>query len=171
MTTEGDKRHEEMVSLRQYVEALIDNLDIRYSEKIEHLEQSLKATTESIEKATKKAEAAAERRFESVNEFRGMLNDVVRTMIPRAEAERLHDSTEERITGFTSRLETLMPRAESDHRYTALNERVNSMFVELEKKEATGYGMQKSWGILAGVLGLVATVIATFFLVLQHITH
>lgn len=161
--------HKDIVSLREYVEALIAKLDARYSERLRANEDTLKRTVEYAEKASAKAEAAADKRFESVNEFRDMLNDVVRNMIPRHEAERMHDIVEEHHKSVMARLDTMMPRSESDHRYTALAERVGAISLTLEKREATGYGMQKSWGILAGALGMAAATIATFFLVLQHI--
>lgn len=56
--------------------AIINERDHRYTQR-----------WESQERAIAKAEAAAEKRFDSVNEFRGQLKDQAATFAPRAEIE------------------------------------------------------------------------------------
>ncbi len=52
-------------------------------ERIRGVELVAKMSQESASLAVKKAEAATERRFEAVNEFRGQLADQTRTFLPR----------------------------------------------------------------------------------------
>lgn len=52
-------------------------------ERIEAVRREALAIAQAGEKAIIKSEAATEKRFESVNEFRGQLNDQVKTFLPR----------------------------------------------------------------------------------------
>lgn len=54
----------------------------------------------SVEAAVDKAEAATERRFESVNEMRGMLNDHAARAMPRSEYEASSKPLVEKIEGL-----------------------------------------------------------------------
>lgn len=58
----------------------------------------------SADKAVSKAEVAAEKRFEAVNEFRGQLNDQAGTFMTRVEADAIQQRNTERIQDLTDRL-------------------------------------------------------------------
>lgn len=58
---------------------------------------AVNAALSAAEKAVTKAEIAAEKRFDSVNEFRGQLKDQTATFIPRQEAQVLVDNLTERV--------------------------------------------------------------------------
>ncbi len=103
-----DRRFAE-VELR-YDQRLAD-MDLRYQQRFDQQRASLfeaaaaadKAVTaalESAEKAVGKAETANEKRFDSVNEFRGQLKDQATSFIPRLEAEQ-------RISQLSDRLDEL----------------------------------------------------------------
>jgi len=77
VTEDNDQlRREITVSLRDYMDKLIEEnkhySDIRF---------------QAINEAIVKADAAQAYRFESVNEFRGLWNDIVRDLITRREVE------------------------------------------------------------------------------------
>lgn len=81
-------------SIRTQAEDHRRMLDERYATQTKALDAAFKAAEQAVavalanaEKATGKAETAAERRFESVNEFRQALTDQTATFIPRAEYE------------------------------------------------------------------------------------
>jgi hypothetical protein len=57
------------------------------------------------EKAIQKAEAATEKRFESVNEFRKTLTDQTATFMPRAQTEALLANLNEKIGDLVARIE------------------------------------------------------------------
>ena len=59
---------------------------------------------ESLQVAVNKADAATEKRFESVNEFRGTLSDQQRTFLPRAEYEAGIKTTTDDILDLKTRL-------------------------------------------------------------------
>jgi hypothetical protein len=58
----------------------------------------------TVEKATAKADAAIERRFEAVNEFRAQLSDQTQTFMPRAEIEARITQNYERYNELQNRV-------------------------------------------------------------------
>jgi hypothetical protein len=60
-------------------------------------EKNTQAALVAAKEAVLKAETAAERRFEAVNEFRGQLADQAATFMPRAEAEQRLRSLAEKL--------------------------------------------------------------------------
>jgi len=76
-TLESIKAHYDVVLKHQY-----DNYNMMLAERDERVIQKYQA----MELAVNKAEAATEKRFESVNEFRAQLGDQSRTFMPRIES-------------------------------------------------------------------------------------
>jgi predicted neutral ceramidase superfamily lipid hydrolase len=70
------------ISLREYI-------DVRFA---------------SIAQAVEKAEAAAEKRFESINEMRGMVTDAASKYMPRTEYETAHKAIVEKVEGLQKML-------------------------------------------------------------------
>lgn len=100
----------EEVSLREYV-------DMRFEEGHKALDVALqtreireKERFTSLEKAIDKAEAAADKRFESVNEFRRTLSDQTINFIPRKEAERGMVAGAEKLAELTQRFDRMEGR-------------------------------------------------------------
>lgn len=58
--------------------------ELRNEQRFQAQEKAVIAAMLSADRAVAKAEAASEKRFESVNEFRGTLSDQVRLFIPRS---------------------------------------------------------------------------------------
>lgn len=81
------------ISLREYV-------DVRF----EAQEKAVQAALDSAQRAVSKAEAASEKRFESVNEFRSALGDSARLLMPRSEAEQAFKTMNDKIDLITSRV-------------------------------------------------------------------
>ena len=102
-------------------------------------EKAVNAALVSSAQAVQKAEMAAERRFESVNEFRGTLADQQRLLMPRAEVEVLMRS---------------------------LSEKIDSMTTESRERNSKAAGISAGWAMAIGVVGLITLLmgIATFFI-------
>ena len=98
-------------------------------------EKAVQMAMMAAEKAVLKSEEAYDKRFQAVNEFRSMVQDVVNTMITRAEA---------------------------DSRLQALSERIEANRIRLDRSEGTGAGLKTGWALLVGLVGIIAT-IATIF--------
>lgn len=58
----------------------------------------------ATQEAINKNDAATEKRFQSVNEFRGQLSDQTQTFLPRPEYLAQHKALEDRVTDLTDRL-------------------------------------------------------------------
>lgn len=75
-------------TLREHLQALMVEADKRNQQRFEAQEKAVTAALQAQKEAVIKAETAAERRFESVNEFRQQLSDQAVTFMPRREAEQ-----------------------------------------------------------------------------------
>ena len=85
-------------TLKEHLERLLKEHSDRYQERHDTLLRSVRDALASADKAVLKAEEAANKRFEGVNEFRATLEDQQRTLFPRKEAEALFTALEERIS-------------------------------------------------------------------------
>lgn len=72
---------------------------------LKHLVESMAAALLAAKEAVEKAERAAEKRFESVNEFRSQLADQAASFMPRSEAEALIRGSTEKIDALTARID------------------------------------------------------------------
>jgi hypothetical protein len=110
--------------LREYI-------DVRF----EAQEKAVQAALASADRAVAKAEMAAERRFDSVNEFRSTLSDQARLLMPRSETEQALKSLTDKIDILTSRV---------------------------NQRDDRGRGMGDVWGFIVGAIGVVALIISMF---------
>lgn len=113
------------ITLREYV-------DVRF----EAQEKAVEAALASADRAVQKAEAASDKRFESMNEFRAALDDSGRLNMPRAEAEQQFRATAEKIDELTTRMNA---------------------------RDEQGRGLSGGWSTLIAAVGLIAVVWAMFF--------
>src|SRR5688572_23666498 len=86
-------------SLKEHMETRFREADGRYDQRFRDQDKAVNAALVSAEKAVSKAEAASERRFEAVNEFRATLADQASTFITRVEALARADNNAEKIDG------------------------------------------------------------------------
>jgi len=69
--------------------------------------EAINAALAAADRAVTKAELATEKRFESVNEFRGTLDNQQRTLIPRSEVDVLVKGLDEKISNLTKQMDQL----------------------------------------------------------------
>jgi hypothetical protein len=98
-------------------------------------EKAVSAALAAAKEAVIKAEAASEKRFDSVNEFRNTLKDQQQTLLPRAEASVQFKIMQERLDAIDGRLTLIQGRNE---------------------------GANWLWGIVLGLAGLILGVAAAF---------
>lgn len=115
----------DIISLREYV-------DVRF----EAQERAVNAALLAAQKAVEKAETAAEKRFESVNEFRATLSDQARLLMPRAEAEANQKAIELRLDEITRKL---------------------------DRRDSQGVGLHQGWLVLASVISLIVAIAAVIW--------
>lgn len=80
---------------------------IQVKEQVEASRREGDLRAEASEKAILKAEAAAERRFESINEFREQLRDQTSEFIPREVANSQNREVSNRINEMTARIDKM----------------------------------------------------------------
>jgi hypothetical protein len=82
------------------------------TQRFEAQEKAVSAALAAAKEATAKAEGAAEKRFDSVNEFRATLKDQQAMLIPRAEVDAKLHSIEEKIAVNAVQVAQLNSKAE-----------------------------------------------------------
>jgi len=130
----------------EHTRTLIAGNDRRYEERFAASQKALElglagqkseitAALVAADRAVLKAETATEKRFESVNEFRGTLDNQQRTLIPRSEVDVMVRGLTEKIADITKRLDGL--QAESRE-------------LQSERK-----GIQGGYGYAVGAIGIL----------------
>lgn len=98
-------------------------------------DKAVNAALQAAEKAVGKAEVAAEKRFDAVNEFRQVLTDQQQLFVQRPEYQTAHD---------------------------ALTEKVNDLGARMDRADGRGSGFSASWSILVAAAGIVVAIILIF---------
>ncbi len=120
----------------------IETLRLYLEQRIDAVAMTASVAAQTADKAVSKAEVAAEKRFESVNEFRNTLSDQQRNLMPRDEANIRFDSLTHEIRGAQRILEGM--RAEQK-------------------------GVVGGWGYSVGVIGFLLTLVTLGVLVMQSL--
>ena len=130
-----------VATLKSLLERTLSEMDKRHAAQLEAIREQTKAAFASSEKAILKAEAASERRFESVNEFRAALSDQGRLMMPRIETETL---------------------------LNVVNEKIEDLRKQMDVKTGSKRGGDAMLGYAIGVCGVITAIIAIGFHLLSH---
>jgi hypothetical protein len=118
------------VSLKEYLESRINSL-----------EKQVQAAMDSAATAVSKAELAAEKRFEGVNEFRNSLDDSNKLNVRQTEV---------------------------DHRFKSTNEKVERLTKEFDSQKDVSRGRGDVWGWVGG--GIIGLIVALLLVFVQGIT-
>lgn len=140
------------ITLRDHITALFKEHDVRYEQRFQAQGEALAAALSAAEKAVgaaltaadravQKAEMATDKRFESVNEFRQALNDMVRDLLPRKEA---------------------------DQRFGQVSEKLDELLRRQDKSEGTGTGLKAGWGYLMTALVALSLIYNIYVSVKLH---
>lgn len=92
------------------IRALIEAYNANVATALAAQEKAVSAALAASEKAVAKAETAAEKRFEGLNELRGMAEDGQRVNMPRKEVEVIIGAINEKIGKLESRASTYSGR-------------------------------------------------------------
>lgn len=106
-------------------------------------EKATAASIASAQQAVAKAEAASDKRFESVNEFRGQMNDQSKTFMPRGEV----------ITSIA-----------------AMNDRIAGLSTRLDKAEGQSQGQAATWTVMGVVAGLLIGIVGAYLSVRRNVS-
>lgn len=124
-------------TLAVFMQRQIDDMWRALDERSTQQGTAVRDALQAAEKAVTKAEVAAERRFEAVNEFRGQLSD---------------------------QAQTFMPRSEADVRFGALTKDIAELKKTQAETHGQGVGVDRVWGFLVAAIvaagGVVGIIIA-----------
>ena len=105
--------------------------DERYRTQFEAQKEAVASALAAADRAVMKAETAAEKRFESVNEFRNTLSDQQRNLMPRAEVDILIASLRKDVAALSDQVDTL---------------------------RSTRAGFKDAWAYVVGAIGVLLTI-------------
>lgn len=131
-------------SLLTYLKGMMNERDARYEQRFDALENLLKLSIATSERALSKAEAANDKRFEGVNEFRATLADQQSTLMPKGEYAVAHKALVDKIDTIFAQF--------SDCRSTHLG-------------ETTGGKNLMAW--VVGGFGLIMTIVSIVILIID----
>jgi hypothetical protein len=124
---------EQSRDLLNYMKDMLAERDKDIQHQFEAVRSAVGAALAATEKAVLKAEAATEKRFDNVNEFRGILTDQ------------------------TAKFPT---RTEVDQRFVGIEEAIAQNRSRLDRIEGSSSGRGGSWTTLVQLVGLLGSLIA-----------
>lgn len=125
----------------------------------------------AAKEAVNKAEVAADKRFEATNEFRGQLNDMVVTLLPRAEAMTRFSALDEKIESKTKALTDAVAdmATRSNERASSVDRRLDDSagqrrgasetHAEQKREQSTMIALASV--VVALIIGVVTIILAT----------
>jgi hypothetical protein len=177
MTERINRRFEEMD------EAMTSGLEGQWSRTQDSFEASAMATTTAMaaaekavnaalvasEKAVLKAEALAQHNTAQQNEWRGTVNDLISTMMPRAEWQLAHATL---LTDMDKQAELIalnMPRREYQGQHDALVSQMQALTDRMNTSQGASMGASKSMVWLIAIIGALVGVSGFMFALIEFL--
>jgi hypothetical protein len=114
-----------VAAIEQRFEENMRALDARFEERFQALASSIAQAMSASDRAITKAEVAADKRYEALNELRGMANDT---------------------------LARTMTRDESEQRFASMAEKLDAITARMDRRDGGGAGLHQGWLILVGLV-------------------
>jgi hypothetical protein len=140
-------------------------------------DRAMSAALAAAKEAVSVANTANEKRFESVNEFRGQLADIMRTLMPRAEAEAVMSRETERLNDLVKRAEHWPTRGEMGTAGERNAERINDVGVRVDRIDkqlgelvAKGVGAKENKAGIYAVISIVGVLLGILVIVANYIS-
>jgi SMC interacting uncharacterized protein involved in chromosome segregation len=122
----------EGVSLREYVDDKLDNLEKAIDARFESVTLATNTALSSADKAIQKSDIATEKRLDAVNEFRNQQKDLITTFARKREMNILIGALRDDVRALQSRMDIMTGRE---------------------------VGAEENWGKIIALVGLTATVV------------
>lgn len=140
-----------VATLKEHLEARLKADRELADERHSSSQTAMSAALAAAKEAVLKSESASEKRFESVNEFRGALDANQRTLFPRAEADLALKNINDKI----------------DQINKAANDKIDLLAKAADARTAQRSGVSMGWAAAIGVIGLVGMA-AGAYAMLKH---
>ena len=134
-----------------HIRELLVQMDLRYQQRFDAQEKAMQAALIAADRAVLKAEAASEKRFESVNEFRSVLTAQSATLATKAEVEAATKGLTDKIDG-PSGVARLLDRYMS--RDTGRNEETTA--AKTQRNQSMTIAVAIGVGVLAAAISLIS---------------
>lgn len=144
MDQEGTRSGWTVDTLHVFLVTMIQANDKRYEQRFAEQKAAVDAALAAADRAVVKAEAASDKRFEGVNEFRAVLSDQQRLLLLRSEADVTERAVNERVSTLDK----------------GINDKLNTLKEQMDRLQAERLGIKGGWGSAVGVVGLVALVVS-----------
>jgi hypothetical protein len=141
------------VSLREFLTQEIQNSRAECKAGIERVEAMIAAANKNADENVKKALDSIDRRFDSVNEFRGALSDLSAKMASKDDITNLSDKFSAADEALEVRFEQLYQRNRDD--ITKINERLNLREGQESGSRLTKGSLYASIGAAVAIIGLL----------------
>lgn len=176
---EMDHRYEQRFKAQEVATALrADQMNVEFHEHLVQVKDENRLALNAQEKAVaaafnasaaaiEKADKANEKRFDSVNEFRGQLNDVINGLMPRTEAVARADANATRIAELAVIMATFVTRDEANALSTRNFERIQELTDRINRTEGRDRGVAQSWGVIVAVV-MAVVAIATVVIIITR---
>jgi phosphopantetheinyl transferase (holo-ACP synthase) len=92
------------VSIREYVERIMAEADLRYQQRFDAQQEGLKQALSAAKEAVVKAETSTDERFRNTNEWRQTYDDLASKKLGRDEYESAHKVLEDKIASLEKRI-------------------------------------------------------------------
>jgi hypothetical protein len=149
------------VSLREYLMAEIRSARYECKEGIKHLEESVAQAEKNSKENVEKALASIDRRFDGVNEFRGALNDLGKTMAKKTDVENLADKVVAADEALEVRFESLYQRNRDD---------IDDLRKRQNIREGQDQGSRLTKGALYAAVGIAVAIIGLLVVLANYIS-
>jgi hypothetical protein len=170
---------EEHVSIREFVERIMDERDRLYIDKFKASEQAVLTALVAQEKAVNAALAAQEKQTASSfmasekaivkaedaqreynvrsNEFRGQLDDQAKTLMPRPESLTMFRATEDKLAAVKGELERNIEslRTGIEKNADAIAKELSGLRESRSQSAGKMEGVSSSWLVLIGIVALI----------------
>lgn len=128
---------------------------------------AIAAALASADRANSKAEAASDKRFDSVNEFRATLDDHQKTLMTKTEGQLQLDGMKSLLHSFEARMLAMEARNRELEAVAGMKallgsfeSRVLAMEARDREQDSRGKGTMTGWGLAIGVVGVVSLIVS-----------
>lgn len=127
----------------------------------EYFEKLREADLKAIEATIGRVEETNEKRFQAQDTAVRTAFDASKEAIIKSEigVEKRSDAVYVTITKLQDSLTAVMPRSEAEQRFSALSEKIDLLKADSDTGAGKTSGMDKSWMILLGAVGGLATIV------------
>jgi hypothetical protein len=154
-------------TLHSHLITVIREHDKRYEQRFQDQEKATINALASANTAVHKAEVAADKRFELLNELKAIVIERDASFMTRTEAEYAVNRNSERIQDIAGRMLTLASKDIVAAECNLINKAVTEIGERVTRAEGLRSGYHAGWGYLFAAITAIAALV-TIYIALRH---